>query len=471
LTENVAGALCYLAGLVTGIIFLVIAPYNRNKFVRFHAFQAIFGHIAVIIIWIAYVIIGGILAFLTHGFGFFLYPLFGLLIFVLWLYMMYSAYNNKKVKLPIIGDLAERQACKKRTTWSSQHTFSIGVVKYCCCFLALVVSVAAATESDITPRVSIIEVYGAHKVSIEKIKKAVGAQEGGPLPSREDAEDRIDKLSGVVASRIEAACCDNRGMILYVGVQEKDAPHFEFRPAPSGDVSLPVELVGNYHTFLDTVASSIHTGPADEDLTHGYSLMADSQCRELQQAFMPFVANDLMLLDRVIRESSDPEQRTISAYLLQYAPRGPRTSKVMLDALQYALQDQEDSVRQNAIRSLEAVAVGAKLHPDQQIRVEPTWFVELLNSVVWSDRHNAALALVDLTENRDPDTLALLRQRSLDSVIEMARWHDLKHALPAFILAGRLAGLNEKQIQDAWILGNREPVLEKALHPNKKVKL
>jgi uncharacterized membrane protein len=110
LTDNVAGALCYLAGLITGIIFLVIAPYNQNKFVRFHAFQAIFAHIAVIVLWIAYAIVAGILTFLTHGLGFFLYPLFGLLIFVIWLYLMYSAYNGKKVKLPVIGDLAERQA-------------------------------------------------------------------------------------------------------------------------------------------------------------------------------------------------------------------------------------------------------------------------------------------------------------------------------------------------------------------------
>jgi hypothetical protein len=50
----------------------------------------------------------------------------------------------------------------------------------------------------------------------------------------------------------------------------------------------------------------------------------------------------------------------------------------------------------------------------------------------------------------------------------MARWHDLKHALPGFILAGRMAGLSEQQIQDAWISGNREAVLEKALYPNGK---
>ena len=164
-------------------------------------------------------------------------------------------------------------------------------------------------------------------------------------------------------------------------------------------------------------------------------------------------------------------QRIIAAYLLQYAPRTPRTSKTMLDALQYGMQDQEDSVRQNSMRSLEAVAVGAKLHPDQQIHVASTWFIEMLNSVVWSDRRNASLALVDLTETRDPEALELLRQRALQSVVEIARWHDLQHALPGFILAGRLAGLNEKQIQDAWVSGNREPVLEQALHPNKKVKL
>jgi uncharacterized membrane protein len=110
LSENVAGALCYLFGLITGIIFLVIAPYNQNKFVRFHAFQSIFGHVAVIVFWIAYAIVGSILAVITHGIGFVFFPLFGLLLFVLWLYMMYSAYNNKKVKLPLIGDLAERQA-------------------------------------------------------------------------------------------------------------------------------------------------------------------------------------------------------------------------------------------------------------------------------------------------------------------------------------------------------------------------
>jgi hypothetical protein len=340
------------------------------------------------------------------------------------------------------------------------------IVKYCC-VLVLAMAVMASAE-DITPRVGSIEIYGTRKVSVQKIRLAAAIKEGDPLPSREDVEDRIDKVPGVLASRVEATCCTGGNMIVYVGVEERNQPHFEFHPAPRGDVSLPPELVDHYRTFLDAVSDSIRGKNADEDLTNGYSLMADPECRRLQQAFIPFAERDLALLDRVLRESADSEQRTMAAYLLQYAPRNPRAARVMINALQYALQDQEDNVRENAMRSLRAVAVGAKLHPEQQIHIEPTWFIELMNSVVWSDRHNATLALVNLTDKGDPDTLALIRERALPSVIEMARWHNLQDALPSFILAGRLAGLDEKEIQDAWISGNREPILQQAMNPKKK---
>jgi hypothetical protein len=91
-----------------------------------------------------------------------------------------------------------------------------------------------------------------------------------------------------------------------------------------------------------------------------------------------------------------------------------------------------------------------------------------MNSVVWSDRFHASQALAEITETRDPETLALLRSRALPSVIEMARWHDLKHALPSFILAGRLAGLDDKQIKQAWVSDGREAVLKAALGTEKK---
>lgn len=113
LTDNVAGALCYLLGILTGILFLVIAPHNQSKFVRFHAFQSIFFGVAIFVLWIVITIISfvlpaipfvGIVITMLLGFGMWI----GMLI--CWILLMYKAYNNEKFKLPIIGDLAEKQA-------------------------------------------------------------------------------------------------------------------------------------------------------------------------------------------------------------------------------------------------------------------------------------------------------------------------------------------------------------------------
>lgn len=106
LTDNVAGALCYSFGFITGIIFLLLAPYNRSSFVRFHAFQSIFLTIA----WFAVTAAFGVLTAISHGLLALFFPLIYLAFFILWLYMMYTAFTNKKTKLPVIGDLAEKQA-------------------------------------------------------------------------------------------------------------------------------------------------------------------------------------------------------------------------------------------------------------------------------------------------------------------------------------------------------------------------
>ena len=319
---------------------------------------------------------------------------------------------------------------------------------------------AQTAPVDLSPRIGLIEVFGAHKASTAKIRTAIGAQVGDPLPPSEAAEDRVNKVPGVTAARMEATCCTNDGkMILYVGVEERDTPHIEFHSAPTGEARLPAALYDDYLSFLEAVEGSIRGRNADEDLTNGYSLMADPYARVFQQGFIPLVEANLTLLDQVTRESSDPEQRAAAVYLLQYGPR-LRKSKIITDALQYALRDQEDIVRKNALRALRAVYIGAKLHPDQDVAFEPAWLIEMLNSVVWSDRRAAAQVLVDLTEDRKQDTLDTIHERALASVLEMARWQTLSHALPAFVLAGRMAGVDEKTIKDAWVREDRESILD-----------
>lgn len=113
LTDNVAGALCYLAGLITGIIFLVVAPYSTNRTVRFHAFQSIFFSIAWIAIWIVEMIISAALTtipVLGWILSMLLWAAVALGGFVLWLLLMWKAYQGDRLMLPVIGPMAEKQA-------------------------------------------------------------------------------------------------------------------------------------------------------------------------------------------------------------------------------------------------------------------------------------------------------------------------------------------------------------------------
>jgi len=106
-----AGALCYLFGLITGIIFLILSPYNRNRLVRFHAFQSIFATLALIVIEIVLGIFTAVLWSVHLGVLVTVFWLvFRLAVFLGWLYMMYMTYTNKKVVLPLVGPLAEKQA-------------------------------------------------------------------------------------------------------------------------------------------------------------------------------------------------------------------------------------------------------------------------------------------------------------------------------------------------------------------------
>ena len=111
---NMAGALAYVAGFITGIIFLLIDPFKGDRFVRFHAFQSIFFNVAWIGLWIAWMIVGLILSALTKGLFFFVEMPINLLLmlggFILWTFLVYSAYQKKTFKLPVIGALAAKQA-------------------------------------------------------------------------------------------------------------------------------------------------------------------------------------------------------------------------------------------------------------------------------------------------------------------------------------------------------------------------
>ncbi|HTD44957.1 MAG TPA: HEAT repeat domain-containing protein [Bryobacteraceae bacterium] len=325
--------------------------------------------------------------------------------------------------------------------------------------LAVAQAPRLAADNYGLPRIGTLDFYGLNKTPEARVRKALGAAEGDFLPSSKgDAEERLDQLPGIVESHLEAVCCDAGKMILYVGVEEKGAPHFDLRDAPENAVSLPESVMSGYRELLDALGAAIRRGSTAEDLTRGHSLMADPLAREIQEKFPGIAKDHIKELRDVVRNSQDEDQRAAAAYVIGYAPRKAE----IVDDLQYALRDPDSGVRANAVQALLAVAVYAKLNPDAGIKIQPTWFIEMLNSLSWSDRDHALKALQLLTDGRDPSVLDQLSQRALGSLAEMSRWKTLAHALPAFVLLGRVAGLSEQQIQDAWTRGEREPVITAA---------
>jgi uncharacterized membrane protein len=107
MTDNVAGMLAYVT-FIPAIVFLVVEPYNKSKFIRFHAWQCIFFNIAWTVLWIGLRIVTHIpfLGWLTI----LIWPLVGLAGFIIWLILLLKANQGQMFKLPVIGDMAEKQA-------------------------------------------------------------------------------------------------------------------------------------------------------------------------------------------------------------------------------------------------------------------------------------------------------------------------------------------------------------------------
>jgi len=112
MTDNVAGMLAYIT-IIPAIIFLVMEPYNKNRFVRFHSWQNIFFHLAWIVAWIALMIASAVLAFipiLGHLVAFLLWIALSIGGVAVWIILLMKANGGQMWKLPFIGDLAEKQA-------------------------------------------------------------------------------------------------------------------------------------------------------------------------------------------------------------------------------------------------------------------------------------------------------------------------------------------------------------------------
>jgi len=113
LDANIAAALSYLFGLISGVIFF--AMETESRFVKFHAMQSMLASVAAMILWIVFMVVWTVLVripflgVLAAIVGFLGWAVLALGLLAVWLFCMFKAFQGDRFKLPFIGEVAEKQ--------------------------------------------------------------------------------------------------------------------------------------------------------------------------------------------------------------------------------------------------------------------------------------------------------------------------------------------------------------------------
>ena len=329
--------------------------------------------------------------------------------------------------------------------------------------LAAMLSIAAtprlAAQANAT--VGIVDFYGLRQITEAQVRQALRLVEGDTITEStlRNAEKRLRALAGVSDARVDGVCCEDGKTLVYVGIEEKGTPPLRFDAPPRGRVRLPDDVVRAGAAFEAAFEKAAERGNFQEDQSQGHSLMQDPAARAVQEGFVALADRYGRQLREVLSDSDKREQRALAAQVLGYA-----TDKASVVAdLSAAMRDSDAEVRNNATRALWLIAALAQKAPDRKIHVPADPFVDLLDSLTWTDRNKSSLALMSLTESRDPALLSTLRQKAVPALTEMARWKSRGHALAAVMILGRVAGIPESELTSAATIGSHAMIVDAAL--------
>jgi hypothetical protein len=325
---------------------------------------------------------------------------------------------------------------------------------------ASAIAVVAQTGAAQLPRVGIIDFYGLRKTTPAQVREALGINVGDSLTSLMlfQVPAQLASIPGVASASVDPVCCEEGKTMLYVGVAEDSAPTLTLRARPTGAIRLPPDIIKAGTAFSDAHMRAIMRGAMKEDVTQGHSLMADSAARMIQLQFIPLAAKHLDTLKKVLRNSSDDDHRALAAEVIAYNA----SKAAIIPDLVYAMRDPAADVRNNATRGLALIALYGQQHPEAKLVVPYEPFIDLLNSLTWTDRNKASLALLELTDKRDPKLLSELRARAFDSIVDIARWTNPGHSLAGVFMLGRMAGIPDQEIFATFEKGEKEKIIEAA---------
>lgn len=315
------------------------------------------------------------------------------------------------------------------------------------------------------PPIGIIDFYGLRTISEKDVwsvlKIKIGDDAIETIKSAEEIRQVLKKLPNVEDASISLICCDDiyGKSIIFVGIREKGKTALKFRAAPNGQVPLPEIVVQASKDFQTAFAQAITEKDFSEDDSQGHALFGNQNVRKVQERFVALADGHLKILQLVLHESADAEQRANAAQIIAYT----HNKKAIVSDLIFAVNDADERVRNNATRALIVLANYAQANPQLKIKIPADNFIRMLNSLEWTDRNKSLGVLDALTKNRDVRLLVKLKNNALDSLIEMARWKSPGHAQTAFSILGRIGKLSEEQIYKAWKSEDREQEIKRIL--------
>jgi hypothetical protein len=328
----------------------------------------------------------------------------------------------------------------------------------------LILALLICTIASAQERIAVIDFYNSAGADLAALRSALPIHEGDTFATPEAAFDQLEAVQQAVRrvlgkdpTEIAPVCCyGQRDWMLFIGLPTSTRPP-RYNSAPKGRQRLPPSATELYTQTMDALGPALQAGNVAEDRSQGYAISNDPALRAKQLEIRAFaLSNQRQLLD-VLKSASSAPDRAVAAHFLGYAQQSPQ----QLAALTRAVTDPDPSVRNNATRALDVlVESSAQL----AARIDPTPFIPMLSSGIWMDRNKASMMIGYLTEARPPKLLATLRQRALPSLIEMAQWRSKGHAQPSLTILGRIAGIEEKRLQELIASDQREEIL-RAIRP------
>lgn len=326
-------------------------------------------------------------------------------------------------------------------------------------FAILLIPVLAGQEQQM--RIGEIEFFAASGTDVAKVRAALPLREGDTLAASDAAigqavrgiREAVQKSIGRAPSDVAPACCDQNGQwMIYIGLAADPSGGFRHNPTPHGTAKLPAAAIQLYQEAMNANEPAVRKH-APEDDTRGYALSSDPDLRSRQMAMREYALRHASLLREVLESAAAADQRIAAAALLGYA----RQSRAQIEALVRASHDPDDTVRNNAVRAL---GVLVESGPKAASQIPASDFIAMLNSGHWTDRNKGGMLLERLSANRDPKLLSQLRSQALASLLEMARWRSSGHSYFASVILGRIAGIEEKQLQQMITNGQVEAIFQ-----------